>query len=44
MEQDINIIEGKIEAVLFSVGEAVDRERIAQALELDTDTVVKNYT
>ncbi len=41
MEQDINIIEGKIEAILFSVGEAVDKERIAQALELDTDTVVK---
>lgn len=41
MEQDINIIEGKIEAILFSVGEAVDRTQIAQALELDTDTVVK---
>jgi len=41
MEQDINVIEGKIEAVLFSVGEAVDRDRIAQALELDVDTVVK---
>ena len=41
MEQDIKVIEGKIEAVLFSVGEAVDRERLAQALELDTDTVVK---
>ncbi len=31
MEQDINMMEGKIEAVLFSVGEAVDRERLAQA-------------
>ncbi|MBE5941041.1 MAG: SMC-Scp complex subunit ScpB [Lachnospiraceae bacterium] len=41
MEQDINMIEGKIEAVLFSVGEAVDRERLAQALELDVDTLVK---
>lgn len=41
MEQDIKVIEGKIEAVLFSVGEAVDKERLAQALELDTDTVVK---
>ncbi len=41
MEQDIKVIEGKIEAVLFSVGEAVDRERLAQALELDTDTVIK---
>ncbi|MCR5700998.1 MAG: SMC-Scp complex subunit ScpB [Lachnospiraceae bacterium] len=41
MEQDINVIEGKIEAVLFSMGEAVDREQIAQALELDVDTVVK---
>lgn len=41
MEQDINILEGKIEAVLFSVGEAVDGERLAQALELDVDTVVK---
>ncbi len=41
MEQDINMMEGKIEAVLFSVGEAVDRERLAQALELDVDTLVK---
>lgn len=41
MEQDMNVIEGKIEAVLFSVGEAVDRERLAEALELDVDTVVK---
>ncbi len=41
MEQDIKVIEGKIEAVLFSVGEAVDRERLAQALELDKDTVIK---
>ncbi len=41
MEQDMKVIEGKIEAVLFSVGEAVDRERIAQALDLDVDTVVK---
>lgn len=41
MEQDINVMEGKIEAVLFSIGEAVDRERIAQALELDVDTVVR---
>ena len=24
MEQDINVIEGRIEAVLFSVGEAVE--------------------
>ena len=28
MEQDLNVIEGRIEAVLFSVGEAVERERI----------------
>ena len=41
MEQDIHILEGSIEAVLFSIGEAVEKERIAQALELDTDTVVK---
>ena len=41
MEQDINMMEGKIEAVLFSVGEAVDRERLAKALELDVDTLVK---
>ena len=41
MEQDINVIEGRIEAILFSVGEAVERERIAKALEMDTDTVVK---
>lgn len=41
MEQNIHVIEGRIEAVLFSVGEAVDREQIAQALELDVDTVVK---
>ena len=41
MEQDINVIEGKIEAILFSVGDAVEKSRLAQALELDTATVVK---
>lgn len=41
MSQEISVIEGKIEAVLFSIGEAVEKERIAQALELDTDTLVK---
>lgn len=41
MEQDINVIEGKIEAVLFSVGEAVERDRIAKALDIDVETVVK---
>ncbi|MBR1866266.1 MAG: SMC-Scp complex subunit ScpB, partial [Lachnospiraceae bacterium] len=41
MEQDISIIEGKIEAILFSVGEAVEKSRIAQALEIDTSTLVK---
>ena len=41
MNQNINIIEGKIEAILFSVGEAVDRDRIAKALDLDVKTVVK---
>ena len=41
MEQDINVIEGRIEAILFSVGEAVERERIAKALDMDTATVVK---
>ena len=33
--------EGRIEAVLFSVGEAVDREQLATALELDVNTTVK---
>lgn len=41
MEQDINVLEGKIEAILFSVGDAVERDTIAKALELDVDTVVK---
>lgn len=41
MEQDIKKIEGRIEAVLFSVGEAVEREQLAQALELDVDTLVR---
>ena len=41
MEQDIKVMEGKIEAILFSVGEAVDKERIAQALEVDVKTIVK---
>lgn len=41
MEQDIKVIEGRIEAILFSMGEAVHRDQIAQALELDVDTVVK---
>ena len=41
MGQDINVIEGKIEAVLFSVGEAIERERLAQALDLDVKTLVK---
>ena len=41
MEQDIKVIEGKIEAILFTLGEAVDREQISKALEVDTDTVVK---
>ncbi|MDE5778914.1 MAG: SMC-Scp complex subunit ScpB [Lachnospiraceae bacterium] len=41
MEQNIKKIEGQIEAVLFSVGEAVDRQQLAQALEIDVDTVVK---
>ncbi len=35
------MIEGKIEAILFSVGDAVDKNQIAQALEIDTKTVVK---
>lgn len=41
MEQDINIIEGKVEAILFSVGEEVEVDRIAKALDLDVNTVVK---
>lgn len=41
MEQDIKKIEGQIEAVLFSMGEAVDRTQLAQALDLDVDTTVK---
>ena len=40
-EAPISVIEGRIEAILFSMGEAVDREQIAQALSIDTDTVVK---
>ena len=40
-EEPISVIEGRIEAILFSMGEAVDREQIAQALSIDTDTVVK---
>lgn len=37
----IERLEGQIEAILFSVGEAVDRERIAQALEIEVDELVK---
>ena len=40
-DESIDVIEGRIEAVLFSMGEAVEREQIAQALSIDTKTVVK---
>ncbi len=40
-DESIDVIEGRIEAILFSMGEAVDREQIAQALSIDTKTVVK---
>ena len=41
MELDVNVMEGKIEAILFSMGEAVDREQIAKALEIQVDEVVR---
>ena len=41
MELDVNVMEGKIEAILFSMGEAVEREQIAKALEIQVDEVVR---
>ena len=41
MKQDLKVIEGKIEAILFTLGEAVDRDVISKALDIDTKTVVK---
>ena len=38
---DYEAVEGRIEAILFSLGEAVDREQLAQALEIDVETVVR---
>lgn len=40
-EKSIPEIEGRIEAVLFSVGEAVPKADLAEALELDEKTVTK---
>ncbi|MBO7336700.1 MAG: SMC-Scp complex subunit ScpB, partial [Lachnospiraceae bacterium] len=38
---DIKEAESKIEAILFTMGEAVEAERIAVALEQDVDTIRK---
>lgn len=40
-DMSISEIEGRIEAVLFSVGEAVSKEDLAAALEMDEDTLTK---
>ncbi|MGN0438006.1 MAG: SMC-Scp complex subunit ScpB [Lachnospiraceae bacterium] len=37
----ISEMEGRIEAVLFSVGDAVSKQDLSEALEIDTDTLVK---
>ncbi|MBO5352717.1 MAG: SMC-Scp complex subunit ScpB [Lachnospiraceae bacterium] len=36
---EIQELEAQIEAILFTMGEAVEAERIAQALEQETDTI-----
>jgi segregation and condensation protein B len=38
---ELKMIEAQIEAILFTMGEAVEVERIAGALEHDTDTIRK---
>lgn len=40
-EKSLPEIEGRIEAVLFSVGESVSKEDLAEALELDEKTITK---
>lgn len=40
-DMSISEIEGRIEAVLFSVGEAVSKEDLAGALEIDEETLTK---
>lgn len=39
MNRELQELEAQIEAILFTMGEAVEAERIAQALEHDVDTV-----
>ena len=39
MNKELQELEAQIEAILFTMGEAVEAERIAQALEHDVDTV-----
>jgi len=39
MNKELQELEAQIEAILFTMGEAVESERIAQALEHDVDTV-----
>ena len=41
MDQKIKKIEGQIEAILFSMGEAVAADKIATAIEQDVDTTKK---
>ena len=41
MESGDGVLQGKIEAILFTIGDAVEKSRIAQALEVDTKTVEK---
>ena len=40
-ELSIPEIEGRIEAVLFSVGDKVSVDTLSQALEIDKDTITK---
>lgn len=39
MNKELQELEAQIEAILFTMGEAVEAERIAQALDHDVDTV-----
>lgn len=41
MIENIKEIEGAIEAILFSIGEAVSVKELGTVLEIDTDTIVK---
>ena len=41
MEESINKLEGAIEAILFSMGEAVPIKELAKALEVDEPTLEK---